>query len=547
MFTTHTPVPAGIDRFEPALIEKYFSDFAAECGVTIDELFSVGTSPDEGGDDAPAFNMAVMALRLAARRNGVAELHGAVSRQMFNAMWPGLPSDEVPIGSITNGVHGRSWTSSRVDALLTRVIGDDWSMAGTGRWAVVRDLDPAEIWDTMVGGRRGLVRFVRSLLGDGVLNPDTLTIGFARRFATYKRATLLLSQPERLLAMLTDADRPVQFVFAGKAHPADTPGKELIQQIEQFSRKAGVRHRFVFLADYNMAIAREMYHGCDVWLNTPRRPLEACGTSGMKAALNGGLNCSILDGWWDECYTPGIGWAIESAEDDRDLERRDQRECASLFSVLEDQVIPRFYELTSGGLPRAWVEMVQEAWATLGPRVTAARMVRDYTTDLYEPAAASSRALVANHGALAAELATWAHRVRGAWPSVAITSLDVDASAADTGTSRTVTVTVAMDGLAPDDLRVDVLHGTVGTDGEFSPEPATVDAHPGGRRHLPWRPDALRPGQLRRHRTGHPRAPGAGVGARARPGHVGELSVHPASSTGASERAPANGGQRSRA
>ena len=236
---------------------------------------------------------------------------------------------------------------------------------------------------------------MRGLLGGGVLNPDTLTIGFARRFATYKRATLLLSQPERLMALLNDADRPVQFVFAGKAHPADTPGKELIQKIEQFARKAGVRHRFVFLADYDMAIAREMYHGCDVWLNTPRRPLEACGTSGMKAALNGALNCSILDGWWDECYAPGVGWAIESADDDPDLERRDLRECASLYAVLEEQVIPRFYEHTSGGLPRAWLEMVQEAWATLGPRVTAARMVRDYTTELYEPAAAAARSLSA--------------------------------------------------------------------------------------------------------------------------------------------------------
>ena len=391
VFTTHTPVPAGIDRFERALIEKYFSGFADECGVTIDELFAVGTSPDEGDD--PKFNMAVMSLRLAARRNGVAELHGKVSRSMFNSLWPDLPASEVPIGAITNGVHGRSWTSSRVDALLTRTIGDDWSSAGSDRWAVARDIDPAEVWDTLVAGRRGLVRFVRGLLGGGVLNPDTLTIGFARRFATYKRATLMLSQPERLMALLNDPDRPVQFVFAGKAHPADTPGKELIQKIEQFARKAGVRHRFVFLADYDMAIAREMYHGCDVWLNTPRRPLEACGTSGMKATLNGALNCSILDGWWDECYAPGVGWAIESADDDPDLERRDLRECASLYAVLEEQVIPRFYEHTSGGLPRAWLEMVQEAWATLGPRVTAARMVRDYTTALYEPAAAAARSL----------------------------------------------------------------------------------------------------------------------------------------------------------
>ena len=480
VFTTHTPVPAGIDRFERALMEKYFSGFAAECGVTFDELFSVGTSPTDDEDEEPKFNMAVMALRLAARRNGVAELHGAVSRTMFNGLWPDLPPSEVPIGSITNGVHGRSWTSSRVDALLTRAIGDDWSSAGADRWAVARDLDAAEVWDTLVAGRRGLVRFVRGLLGGGVLNPDTLTIGFARRFATYKRATLLLSQPERLMAMLNDADRPVQFVFAGKAHPADTPGKELIQKIEQFARKAGVRHRFVFLADYDMAIAREMYHGCDVWLNTPRRPLEACGTSGMKAALNGALNCSILDGWWDECYAPGIGWAIESAEDDPDLERRDLRECASLYAVLEEQVIPTFYEHTSGGLPKAWTEMVQEAWATLGPQVTAARMVRDYTTELYEPAAASSRAMTAEHGAPSVELATWRRRVQAAWPSVAITSLDVDTSAADTGVSRPVTVTVAMDGLDPNDLRVDVLHGTVGPDGEFRPEPATVTLTPTG-------------------------------------------------------------------
>ena len=478
VFTTHTPVPAGIDRFERALMEKYFSGFAAECGVTFDDLFSIGVSPDEDGDEDPKFNMAVMALRLAAWRNGVAQLHGSVSRTMFNGLWPDLPASEVPIGAITNGVHGRSWTSSRVDALLTRAIGDDWSSAGADRWAVVGDLDAAEIWDTLVAGRRGLVRFVRSRLGGGVLNPDTLTIGFARRFATYKRATLLLSQPERLLAMLNDADRPVQFVFAGKAHPADTPGKELIQKVEQFARKAGVRHRFVFLADYDMAIAREMYHGCDVWLNTPRRPLEACGTSGMKAALNGALNCSILDGWWDECYAPGIGWAIDSADDDSDLERRDQRECASLFAVLEEQVIPQFYELTSGGLPRGWIEMVQEAWARLGPRVTAARMVRDYTTDLYEPSASASRALTSSKAALAGELAAWRRRVEASWPSVSITSLEVDTSGADTGVSRPVSVSVATDGLGPGDLRVDVLHGTVGPDGEFRPEPATVTLSP---------------------------------------------------------------------
>jgi len=480
VFTTHTPVPAGIDRFDRGLMEAYFTAFATECGVSFDRLFAIGQSPDDadsaggGKGEGSTFNMAVMGLRLAARSNGVAALHGSVSRSMFNDLWPGVTADEVPIGSITNGVHGRSWTSSRVDALLSRMIGDDWSMAGTERWAVVRDIDPAEIWDTMVAGRRGLVRFVRGLLGDGVLNPDTLTIGFARRFATYKRATLMLSQPERLMSMLNDADRPVQFVFAGKAHPADIPGKELIQKIEQFARKSGVRHRFVFIADYDMAIAREMYHGCDVWLNTPRRPLEACGTSGMKAALNGGLNCSILDGWWDECYRPGNGWAIQSAEDDHDLARRDERECASLYSVLEEQVIPKFYEHTSAGVPRGWVEMVQEAWATLGPRVTAARMVRDYTSELYEPAAAHTRTLAADNAALAADLARWRQHVTSSWSAVSITSLDVDAEAGDTGTTRQVSATVELDGLQPTDVRVEVLHGTVGTDGEFRGHPATV-------------------------------------------------------------------------
>jgi starch phosphorylase len=507
VFTTHTPVPAGIDRFDRELMERYFTAFAAECGVTFDELYALGESPSNGADtdqredSAPAekkFNMAVMGLRLASRSNGVAQLHGSVSRTMFNPLWPDVNSDEVPIGAITNGVHGRSWTSSRVDALLSRTIGDDWSMAGPDRWGLVHDLDPAEIWDTMIAGRRGLVRFVRGLLGEGVLNPDTLTIGFARRFATYKRATLLLSQPERLMAMLNDADRPVQFVFAGKAHPADTPGKELIQQIEQFARKANVRHRFVFIADYDIAIAREMYHGCDVWLNTPRRPLEACGTSGMKAALNGSLNCSILDGWWDECYSPGLGgaqkgpvlggaqkgtangWAIQSAEDDPDLARRDERECASLFSVLEEQVIPTFYEHSSAGVPRAWVEMVQQSWSTLGPRVTAARMVRDYTTELYEPAATHARSLGANGGAAATELAAWRSHVRTSWPSVSITSLDVDADAGDTGATREVRVALALDGLEPADIRVEVLHGTVGIDGEFKHQPETVVLQPLG-------------------------------------------------------------------
>ena len=408
VFTTHTPVPAGIDRFPRELMEDYFTSFAKELGVSFDELFAIGERADEPDEK---FNMAVMGLRLAARSNGVAKLHGAVSREMFQGLWPDLAVDEVPIGSITNGVHGRTWVSARVDALLSRVVGEDWHGADRERWSRILEVDPMEAWSTLNDGRDELVRLARQRLGEDVLDSSVLTIGFARRFATYKRATLLLSDPDRLRALLHDAERPVQFVFAGKAHPADNPGKQLIQRIEQFARTADVRHRFVFLADYDISIARAMYHGCDVWLNTPRRPLEACGTSGMKAALNGALNCSIRDGWWDECFDGSNGWAIESAEDDPDLDRRDHREVGSLFGILENQLVPRFYDRGRDGVPRQWVDMVLKAWASLGPEVTAARMVRDYTTALYEPAAASAIHLASDGGAPAAALAAWRERV----------------------------------------------------------------------------------------------------------------------------------------
>ncbi|MET0145650.1 MAG: alpha-glucan family phosphorylase, partial [Ilumatobacteraceae bacterium] len=477
VFTTHTPVPAGIDRFPRHLMEEYFTSFATELGVSFDELFAIGQRDDEPDGK---FNMAVMGLRLAARSNGVAKLHGAVSRQMFQGLWPDLAVEEVPIGSITNGVHGRTWVSPRVDALLSRVVGEDWPGADSSRWARVRDIDAMEAWATLNDGRDELVRLARQRLGEDVLDPTVLTVGFARRFATYKRATLLLSDPERLRELLHDAERPVQFVFAGKAHPADTPGKELIQRIEQFARTAEVRHRFVFLADYDISIARAMYHGCDVWLNTPRRPLEACGTSGMKAALNGALNLSILDGWWDECFDGRNGWAIESADDDPDLDRRDLREAASLFSLLESQVVRKFYDRGRDGVPRLWVEMVLDAWASLGPEVTASRMVRDYTTALYEPAAASSIHLTSNNAKAAVELAAWRSRVRESWNEVRVTSVDVDDTMAAAGAVRSVEAKVALGGLTPADVRVEVVHGSLGHDGDFTNDVDIAELEPSG-------------------------------------------------------------------
>ncbi len=396
VFTTHTPVPAGIDQFTLELMEKYFLDFAQACGCTFDQLMAVGQhAPDvdttvNATTNGTAFNMAFMGLRLAGRANGVAQLHGRVSREMFAGLWPELPVDDVPIGAITNGVHAPTWVGTHIGQLLARTVGPEWIEADATAWQGVDQLDDHDVWAARAQGRAALVAFVRSRVADALLNPHALTIGFARRFATYKRATLLLEQPDRLRALLLQAERPVQFVFAGKAHPADQAGKDMIREIEQFARQLEVGHRFVFVPDYDMAVARIMYHGCDVWLNNPRRPLEACGTSGMKAALNGALNCSILDGWWDECYDGTNGWAIESAESDPDLVARDHLEADSLFDLLERDIVPLFYTRSSaqdGNIPHDWIAKVKDNWKSLGPFVTAARMVRDYTTTLYEPAA----------------------------------------------------------------------------------------------------------------------------------------------------------------
>jgi glycogen phosphorylase len=465
LFTTHTPVPAGIDQFNLELFERYFAGFADSCGVTFDELVQLGIGPADG----TKFNMAIMGLRIAARANGVARLHGEVSRQMFGGLWPDLPVREVPIGHVTNGVHARSWVSDRVDELLGQAVGDEWHLADEGDWANVKHLNHHDVWDVRNQGRRELVDMVRRITGEFVLDPHVLTIGFARRFATYKRSTLLLAQMDRLRALLLDSDRPVQFVFAGKAHPADEPGKAMIREIDRLARAADVRHRFVFIADYDIGIARTMYHGCDVWLNTPRRPMEACGTSGMKAALNGVLNCSIRDGWWDEMSEHRNGFDIASFDDDADLERRDRREASSAFTVIEREIVPSFYGRGDDNLPHDWLDRITTNWATLGWKVTASRMVRDYVTQYYEPAAVSSEAITADDARPARELAAWKQRVSEAWPEVRVdidpTQSDLDGGAA--GTERRVVATVDPGPLGLDELCVQVVHGPVTADGAF--------------------------------------------------------------------------------
>jgi len=475
-FTTHTPVPAGIDRFPLDLMQKYFTEYAETVGITFDELMEVGRRPDEPDDDR--FNMAVMGLRLAGRSNGVAKLHGEVSRHMFKGMWPDVAVEEVPIGAITNGVHAHTWVSDGVDELLSSSVGPVWDGADQASWAGVAKLSPADVWATRAAGRAALVSFVRATCGEAVLDPQALTIGFARRFATYKRATLLLSQPDRLRRLLLDATRPVQFVFAGKAHPADQPGKDMIRELELFARQLDVGNRVVFLQDYDMAVARKMLHGCDVWLNNPRRPLEACGTSGMKAALNGVLNCSILDGWWDECYDGSNGWAIASADDDADIGRRDQREATSLFGLLEREIVPLFYDRDAQGVPVQWINKMKDNWRSLGPFVTAARMVRDYTSELYEPAAASATSMMENDAVRGKALAEWKRRVTEAWAAVKVVDVDIDTTPAHEGESRSIRSTVELGGLDAAEVTVEALHGPIDSSGSFISDPATVTLAP---------------------------------------------------------------------
>ena len=472
VFTTHTPVPAGIDRFERSVMERYFGSFATSCGTDFETLMQLGHRADEPTD--VRFNMAVMGLRLGGRSNGVAQLHGKVSREMFGGLWPDIPVDEVPIGAITNGVHAHTWVSDSIDSLLRSSVGGMWDGADAAAWKAVESVPAGAIWSARRTGRAELVDFVRGRLGDALLDPDALTIGFARRFATYKRATLLLSQPERLRDLLLSADRPVQFVFAGKAHPADQPGKDMIREIELFARHLDVGHRFLFVPDYDMAVARLMYHGTDVWLNNPRRPLEACGTSGMKAALNGCLNCSILDGWWDECFDGDNGWAIASADDDPDTTRRDLREATSLFGLLEREIVPLFYQRDEAGIPHGWIDRMKRNWSTLGPFVTAARMVRDYTTELYEPAAASAHAIAAGDWTEARSLASWKTSIDAHWSGVRVTSVDGDITAGHEGDVRSAGTHVALDGVGVDDVDVQLLHGPIDSTGEFVGRPETI-------------------------------------------------------------------------
>ena len=464
VFTTHTPVPAGIDRFERDLVRRHFA--ADDPLLPTDRVLALGAETYPGGDPE-MFNMAVMGMRLAQRVNGVSLLHGQVSREMFAGLWPGFDTSEVPVGSVTNGVHTPTWVAQEI-----------LSLAGESDWDQAASAPAAELWAARRVLRARLVAQTRRRLRaswrqrgaseaeltwiDDVLDEDVLTIGFARRVPSYKRLTLMLNDPATLSGLLNDPAQPIQIVVAGKAHPADDGGKALIQQLVQYSDAPEVRRRIVFLPDYDMAMAHALVQGCDVWLNNPLRPLEACGTSGMKAALNGGLNVSVRDGWWDEWYDGGNGWEIPSADGVADPARRDVLEATALYELIAKSVAPLFYDRDAEGIPLGWVERIRHTFRTLGPKVQAERMVREYVTALYLPAAVASARLAGpgpGEFAPARELAAWKHRVLQAWPQVRFEHVEAEAEGQALGSSLSVRVSVDLGELTADDVTVEVVYG----------------------------------------------------------------------------------------
>ncbi len=442
LFTTHTPVEAGFDRFPPNLIWQYAGQYAENyLGLSYRDFMALGRQ--DPGDDQEPFNMAYLALRGSGAVNGVSQLHGKVSRTIFQPLFPRWPQNEVPIGYVTNGIHVETWDSQASDDLWTRHCGKErWLGETTQVEEVIRGVSDQEIWAMRQASRHTLVeyarqRYARQLAASGgsqkeidqagkILDPEVLTLGFARRFATYKRPTLLLHDPERLIRLLTDSRRPAQILIAGKAHPADVAGQEMIRQWVQFSRRPEVQGRVVFLSDYDMLLTGQLVGGVDVWINTPRRPWEACGTSGMKVLPNGGLNLSELDGWWAEAYSPQVGWALGDGREHGDDPLWDAAEAAALYDILENEVVPLFYARNADGLPLDWLAKVRASATTLTAHFSANRAVRQYTTEYYLPAAAAFEARRANQSALGIRIANWRRQLEVEWHSISFSDLQIE-------------------------------------------------------------------------------------------------------------------------
>ncbi len=438
LFTTHTAVAAGFDRFEPELMRKYLRHYAEdELGIPMEDLLAMGRQ--NAGDRLEPFNMAYLAVRGSSQINGVSKLHGQVSRHIFQPLFPRWPEHEVPIGSVTNGIHVPTWDSVEADALWTNACGPRrWRGDGPQKEDIHRVTDE-QFWEMRTLQRKRLVERVRRRyahqLGSediashdlsNLLNEHVLTVGFARRFATYKRPNLLLHDPERLIRLLCDSERPVQLILAGKAHPQDLPGQALIKKWNDFIQRPEVKGHIVFLSDYDMQMAQELVQGIDLWINTPRRPWEACGTSGMKVLVNGGLNFSELDGWWAEAYSPLVGWAIGDGLEHGDDPARDTLEAEAMYSLLEREVVPEFYQRDADGMPSKWVGRIRESLCQLTPEFSVGRTLRDYTKHHYLPAAAGYAQRAAKENALGAELLAFQQNIAGQWHSVRFGTVSVE-------------------------------------------------------------------------------------------------------------------------
>jgi len=468
LFTTHTAVPAGFDRFSPALIEQYLGSYAkTNLGIDLHELMALGR--ENPNDENENFNMAFLAIRGSGAINGVSRLHGQVSRQLFEHLFPHWPENEVPIGYVTNGVHMSSWDSQASDSLWTKGCGKSrWLNSVDKMEGQIEKIPDENIWKMRNANREKLVGFARTRLRRqleargipadeveslrNIFDPSTLTLGFARRFATYKRPNMLLHDPERLLRILTNAQRPVQLIIAGKAHPADQPGIALIQQWMQFTRSASARTHVIFISDYDISIAEELVQGVDVWINTPRRPWEACGTSGMKVLVNGGLNLSVLDGWWAEAYCPEVGWALGDGHDHENTDAVDAQEAEALYQILEREVVPEFYDRDERGIPVNWIAKIRESMARLTPQFSANRAVREYTEKYYLPAASNFESREANKGDLSRQIVEWKGKLAEKWAALRFGTVKSEL----VDKQYQFDVRVYLDGLDPNQVRVEL-------------------------------------------------------------------------------------------
>jgi starch phosphorylase len=468
LFTTHTAVAAGFDRFAPTLIEQYLSRYAEQkLGISLHDLLALGRQ--NPNDSSEAFNMAYLAIRGSGAVNGVSRLHGEVSRGLFEPLFSGWPAHEVPIGHVTNGVHMPTWDSADSDTLWTEACGKDrWLGMQENLEKDIRDISDARLWQFRIAARKSLVEYARARLSRQLavsgkssesveaarhlFDPNALTLGFARRFATYKRPNLLLHDPSRLLRLLSDIQRPVQLLIAGKAHPEDQGGQVLISEWIHFIRRAEVQPHIIFLSDYDMQLTTHLVQGVDVWINTPRRPWEACGTSGMKVLVNGGLNLSELDGWWAEAYLPDLGWAIGDGLEHGTDPDWDRAEAAMLYDALEREVIPEFYSRDKQGIPTTWVARIRESMAQLTPRFSASRAVREYTEKHYLPAAAAYCSRVANKGAIGREVTNWKHRLAEKWSKIHFGEVKVQTL----GEEHFFEISVLLSDLSPESVRVEL-------------------------------------------------------------------------------------------